>query len=89
MADSEVLYPDVGGDVAGVKTESWSVLLLVGEVIPPRLGVVEAESDMSDEESESGVCSPCFLFTGWDGDRRKRELRTIVPVDSRGRDGCD
>ena len=53
MADSEVLYPDVGTDVAGVRTESWSALVVVGEATPPRLVV-----DMLDEESESVVCSP-------------------------------
>ena len=77
MADPEGLYPDVGRDVAGVKTESWPGLLLVGEVTPPRLGVGESKSDILDEESDSVVCSS---FTGWGVDRRKRELRTIVSV---------
>lgn len=71
------LYPDVDIDVAGVKSESSSALVLVGE-ITPRFVLVESESDISDEASTSVL----FLwFIGQEGeedvDKRKREFRTI------------
>jgi len=58
-----MLYPDVDIDEAGVKSESSSAFVLVGEVTP-RFVVVESESDISDEAPEPVVCSPCLSFTG-------------------------
>ena len=76
MAESEVaaarssfapfslkLYPDVDIDVAGVKSGSSSAFAMVGEVTP-QFVLVESESDISDEASESVACSPCFWFIG-------------------------
>lgn len=54
-----ILYPDVDIDVAGVKSGSSSAFMLVGEVMP-RFVLVESESDISDEASESVAGPPCF-----------------------------